>query len=182
MNTFTRFSLLFSLSFPVYSAPLIHCEPGSFLDVLKPNWLFTEPRWPLTAAAVGFLLLALWAMFTARKSLCIARERKIWILCVVISCISGGALFFTVPKYLPVVDEEVIMSRDDVAKGRHYRNDCFLVDQTKSTVTLSCKPDGRSITVPMTDYGSAVKAFTKAKNQLSMLYWNLPYNNICSAE
>jgi len=175
MNTFTRFSLLFSLSFPVYSAPLIHCEPGRFLDVLRPNWLLTDPRWALTTASVGFLLIALWALFTAR-------ERKIWILCVAISCISGGALFFTVPKYLPVVDEEVIMSRDDIAKGRHYRNDCVQVYPAENTVTLSCKPDGHPITIPKTDYDSAVTAFTLAQIQLRYLQWRLPKNNICSAE
>lgn len=168
MNTLIRITLLLSLASPVYAGPLIRCESPGFFDILDSSWLGTM-------MVVAFLVAALWTLFTDR------RDRS-WMLYLALSCFFGGVLFFTAPTSLPVVDKEAILSQPDIAKGRHYQNDCVRVYLTETTATLSCKPDGRTVTVPKTEYDSAVLAFAKAEIQLVQLKRRLPNNNICSAE
>ncbi len=168
MINFTRISLLLLFTCPVYSAPFIHCKPAGLFDVLKSDGLFC-------LLALIFLLVGVFSKVFDRKDLS-------WMACLVISGVLGGIVFFTAPDSLPVVDEEAIMSRPDIAKGRHYRNDCIQVDPAETTVTLSCKPGGRAVTVPKTDYDSAVQAFTQAQIQLGELKWQLRKNDICSTE
>lgn len=168
MRTFTRISLLLLFTSPVYSAPLIHCEPVGFFEVLESEWLFC-------LMALIFLLVGIFSKVVDRKELG-------WVACLVISGIFGGIVFFTAPESRPVVDEEAIMSRPDIAKGRHYRNDCIQVYSAETTVTLSCKPGSRAVTVPKTDYNSAVQAFTQAQIQLLELKWRLRKIDICSTE
>lgn len=168
MRTFTRISLLLLFTFPVYAAPPIHCEPASVFDVLKSELT-------LTIMTLAFFLTALWTLYNERGDLS-------WIAWLTISFILGGVLFFNAPKSLPVVDEETIMSRPDIANGRHYRNECVLVYSAETTVTLNCKPDGRAITIPKTDYDSTVRAFNLAQIQLREMKRRLPNNNICSPE
>lgn len=168
MNALIRITLLLSLASPVYAEQFIRCESPGFSDIL-------ESGWPLTIMVLAFLASALWCLFNEY------RDRS-WIICLALSCFFGGVLFFTAPTSLPVVDKEAILSQPDIAKGRHYQNDCVRVYQTDTTATLSCKPDGRTVTVPKTEYDSAVLAFAEAEIQLVRLKRRLPNNNICSAE
>ena len=155
MNTPIRITLLLSLASPVYAEPLIRCESPVFFDILNAGRL-------LTFMVLACLSGALWAWFTERGD-------RNWILFLALSCFFGGVLFFTAPKSLPVVDKEAILSRPDIAKGRHYQNDCVQVYPAETTVILSCKPDGRIITVTETDYDSAMLAFKLAQIQLGDL-------------
>lgn len=168
MNALIRITLLLSLASPVYAEQFIRCESPGFSDIL-------ESGWPLTIMVLAFLASALWCLFNEY------RDRS-WIICLALSCFFGGVLFFTAPKSLPVVDKEAILSRPDIAKGRHYQNDCVQVYPAETTVTLSCKPDGRIITVTETDYDSAMLAFKLAQIQLGDLKSRIRENNICSAE
>lgn len=168
MNALIRITLLLSLASPVYAYPLIRCEAPGFFDILNEGWL-------LTITVLACLVTALWNLFSERGD-------RSWILFLALSCFFGGVLFFTAPTSLPVVDKEAILSQPDIAKGRHYQNDCVRVYLTETTATLSCKPDGRTVTVPKTEYDSAVLAFAKAEIQLVQLKRRLPNNNICSAE
>lgn len=168
MNALIRITLLLSLASPVYADPLIRCEAPGFFDILNEGRM-------LTLMALAFLVTALWYLLAKRGD-------RSWMLYLALSCFFGGVLFFTAPTSLPVVDKEAILSQPDIAKGRHYQNDCVRVYLTETTATLSCKPDGRTVTVPKTEYDSAVLAFAKAEIQLVQLKRRLPNNNICSAE
>lgn len=168
MNILIRITLLLSLASPVYAEQFIRCESPGFFDILKEGWL-------LTIMVLACLVAALWNLFSERGD-------RSWILFLALSCFFGGALFFTAPTSLPVVDKEAILSQPDIAIGRHYQNDCVRVYLTETTATLSCKPDGRTVTVPKTEYDSAVLAFTLAEIQLEQLKRRLPKINICRAE
>lgn len=168
MNKSSFITLLFLITTPAMASSYISCEKislsSSFAD------LFFTPLSLFIFFILFFFIMTLSFSIWTRLLLLLAITLGSVIAVAILASLS--------PDMRPVINEKAVMSVPELARGRHYSQDCVRVYRTESSVTLACMPGGKTVTIPGSEYDAATDAYS----QLELQKFNLPQSNICKNE
>lgn len=168
MNKSPFIAFIFLITTPAMASPYISCEKISLSSSFA-ELFFT----PLSL----FIFLILF-FFIMTLSLSIWTRLLLLLTITLGSVIAVAILAFLSPDMKPVINEKAVMSVPELARGKHYLQDCVRVYRTETSVTLACMPGGETVTVPASEYDAATDAYS----QLELQQFTLPQSNICKNE